>query len=137
MAHGVRDPRLDEQEVIDEIIERIVSGESIVKICADKSMPSRRSLYAEMAKNEKLCATITRAQELGQSAAVDDCRYIADSATTENYKVAELRIRTIQWEAGRRAAKRFGDRTVLAGDKDAPLGVQLIHSVPQPDRGEK
>lgn len=29
------------------------------------------------------------------------------------------------------------DRSELSGDSANPLGVQLIHSVPQPDRGEK
>jgi hypothetical protein len=36
-----------------------------------------------------------------------------------------------------RKKEQWRDTQTLAGDPNNPLGVQLIHSIPQPDRGEK
>jgi hypothetical protein len=115
-----RDPKLDDADVIDELIERIIAGESIVVICSEESMPSARSLYREMANKPEFGVTIARAQEIGQSAAVDKCREIAEKSTPDSWQRDKFLVSTIQWEAGKRQAKRFGDKL------DMNLGGEVV-----------
>jgi hypothetical protein len=46
----------------------------------------------------------------------------------------KLRIESRKWLAAKLLPKVYGDRTVLAGDKDAPLGLTIVTSVPRPER---
>lgn len=84
-------------------------------------MPDRATVSRWQANDEELATRIARARDIGQDYSIDECREIADSATPEDVNVAKLRIFARQWEASKRARKRYGDRTVVEGDADNPV----------------
>jgi len=49
---------------------------------------------------------------------------------------SRLRVDTRRWLMSKFAPKKYGDTQTLKGDPDNPLhlGVQLLHSVPRPER---
>lgn len=124
-------------ELESEIENRIITGESITKILQSLDI-SKQSFYRHKMDSASFGTTIVRAQEEAIEASVDDCRSIADSATVADWQVAQLKIRTIQWEAGKRKPKKYGDRT--PGDSaDNPIhgAFQIVSTVPRPPKAEQ
>lgn len=128
-------PDIYDDGMIEAVVERIVSGEAIYSICSDKKLPTKDNLYRALAKDEKLAITIARAKMAQQDAIIEECREIADNATPEDVQVARLRIWQRQWEAGRLAPKKYGDKLALAGDKENPLQVESAVKFYLPDNG--
>ena len=131
MAYAGR-PSIRTDEVIDEICARLAEGSNLVEICQDPNMPDRRTITKWQSIDEELYARIARARDIGQEFTVDECRSIADLATPEDVNVAKLRIWHRQWEASKRAPKRFGDK--IQQEHTGSVGVQLVHSIPRPER---
>lgn len=107
--------------IIDEICERLSTGSNLLQICRDNHMPDRATVSRWQANDEELATRIARARDIGQDYSIDECREIADLATPEDVNVAKLRIFARQWEASKRARKRYGDRTVVEGDSENPV----------------
>jgi hypothetical protein len=124
-------------EVAELICQRLLEGESLNSIVKDKNMPGNGTVFRWLAQREEFREKYARAREAQMDAMAEEILSIADDGSPEEHNWLKLRVDTRKWLMSKLAPKKYGDRTVLAGDKDAPLGVQLIHSVPQPDRGEK
>ena len=71
------------QELCDEIIERIASGEPLRQICRDEHMPSFRVFYDWMRGDEDLSTRIARAREDGADAIADEILSIADDGSND------------------------------------------------------
>jgi hypothetical protein len=125
------------EHLADEICDRIAAGESLRKICETEGFPHRITVIRWLAAHESFATKCARARLMQADLMDDKILDAAEDCDEENYQSTKVKISAYQWRASKLAPKIYGDRTVLAGDKDAPLGVQLIHSVPQPDRGEK
>jgi hypothetical protein len=99
-------------------------------------MPEWRTVYDWMYRNEDLSAAIAHARELGQDAIAEDImREISedperilsegggriDSGYVQLIKArAEIKLKLLaKWNP-----KKYGDRTVLAGDAQMPVVVQ-------------
>ena len=99
-------------------------------------MPEWRTVYDWMYRNENLSAAIAHARELGQDAIAEDImREISedperilsegggriDSGYVQLIKArAEIKLKLLaKWNP-----KKYGDRTVLAGDAQMPVVVQ-------------
>jgi len=128
-------PSVRAEELMEEICVRLSEGETLARICDDNHMPSRRTIHSWAINDSDFFTRIAYARELGQEFTVDECRMIADTATPEDVNVAKLRIWHRQWEASKRAPKRFGDK--IQQEHTGSVGVQLVHSIPRPDREEK
>lgn len=130
------------------ICERISNGESLNKICGEQDMPHISTAFRWIAKHEEFRDKYARAREAQMDAMAEEIVAIADDTSldvefddkgnprpnNEFMQRSRLRVETRKWLMGKLAPKKYGDRTTLAGDKDAPLGVQLVHSVPRPVR---
>jgi hypothetical protein len=75
-------------------------------------------------EDDKFDARITHARAKQQDALVDEMRDIADSATAEDWQVKRLQIWQRQWEASKRAPKKYGDKIAIGGAED--LGPVLL-----------
>jgi len=118
--------------IVDEICERLSIGSNLVEICQDPHMPDRATISRWQANDEELASRIARARDIGQDYSIDECKQIADLATPEDVNVAKLRIFARQWEASKRASRRFGDK--IQQEHTGSVGVQLVHSIPRPER---
>ena len=117
-------PKPTDEGMVERISEGLIAGLSIRKVCAPDDMPSVTDVYVEMARNEDFRKDIARARELQQEAMVDETVDMAEDATVEDWQLVKMRIWARQWRAAKLAPNRYGDRQILAGDKDAPLEVR-------------
>jgi hypothetical protein len=124
-------------EVAELICQRLACGESLNKICKETGFPDISTVFRWLQQREEFRDKYARAREAQMDAMAEEILTIADKGKPDEANWLKLRVDTRKWLMSKLAPKKYGDRTVLAGDKDAPLGVQLIHSIPQPDRGEK
>lgn len=98
-------------ELVDAIEERILQGDSIASICSSPLFPHPESTFwRKFAKDEEFASVIARAMETRSERDIERCRQEAMNATPGDWQVAQLRIRTLQWEAGKRRPKKYGER---------------------------
>lgn len=133
------------QEVGDAICERLADGESLRAICADDEMPNRATVFRWLGANEAFRDQYAHAREAQAEALADDIVSIADEEVTMvrsdkhnsrdddgggNTEVVfdatavnrnRLRVDARKWVAAKLAPKKYGDRTILAGDPENPL----------------
>ena len=104
-------------ELHEQIINRIVAGESITDIL-DSIGISRASFYRHRMDDDSFEANIARAQEMAQEANVDRTEQLAATATVENWQLVQFQCRNAQWIAGKRKAKKYGDKAdvTLSGE---------------------
>jgi hypothetical protein len=132
-------------ELAKEICERLSDGEPLRQICRDNHMPAWQKIYEWMVRDEALSGAIARAREQGYDAIAEDLLNIADTplmGETETSSANGLTItrqdmlghRKLQIETRLKLLakwnpKKYGDRQILAGDKDNPVEVKADLSV--------
>ena len=112
------------RELSDLICARLASGRTLRSVCRDDGMPSRESVrrwvladidgFGERFKNARL---------LGYEEMADEVLDIPDGVEQDKDAInrARLRVDTRKWVLSKALPKVYGERVVLAGDKDAPL----------------
>jgi len=127
-------------ELAKEICERLSDGEPLRQICRDNHMPAWTAIYAWAAQDKALSERIAQAREQGYDAIAEDLLAIADTplmGETETSSANGLTItrqdmlghRKLQIETRLKLLakwnpKKYGDRQILAGDKDNPVEVK-------------
>ena len=114
------------------ICNRIMAGESICRISQDDSMPCESSIWVYAGKNEAFQSAIARAMQIRADSDIERCRGEAERATPADWQVAQLRIRTFQWEAGKRKPKVYGEKVEHSGE--LALKTVLVESAPKSER---
>lgn len=135
-----------------EIIDRVSQGEPLAQVCRDAHMPALRTVYDWTAKDADLSARFARAREAGFDMIAQDALRIADTPVAgERRKESDdgveivtedmLGHRRLQVETRLKLLakwdpKRYGDRTTVAGDAEAPLTVQVVRLAAPSGDGE-
>jgi hypothetical protein len=128
------------QEIADKICARISEGEGLKTMCREEGMPGWRTVYDWIQKYPEFAQAMERARELGADAIASECLEIADTplqgeetttrpdGSVETKRGDMLGHRKLQIETRLKLLakwhpKKYGERTTLAGDPEAPLGV--------------
>ena len=98
-------------EMADAICERMIEGESLVKICEDPEMPTRTTVYRWMDANPDFVTRCARAREGLADYLVDAIEDLASKTTTDNFQAMKVKIATAQWRAMKMSPRVYGDRT--------------------------
>lgn len=131
------------QEIATEICARMSQGLSIRTICKADDMPASSTIYLWLATHKAFSEQYTRASVERAHALAEEALEIADDSNgdvrlverdgetveVQNHEFAarsRLRVDTRKWFAAKLAPKVYGDRTVLAGDKDEPVTIGLV-----------
>ena len=119
-------PTVYTPEIAKEIIDRLLNGESLVKIAEDERMPSRVTIYNWMDRDPDFCTKCARAREGLADYLVDEIEKLARSATKDNIEVVKLQISVAQWRAMKMAPRQYGDRrtTELTGKDGGPIQTE-------------
>jgi len=128
------------QELAAEICERLATGEPLAQICRDAHMPAFQKVYEWMGRDQDLSGAIARAREIGYDKMAEEVLQIADTPMMGQIQTMDDKGSTIRTEdmLGHRKLqietrlkllakwnpKKYGDRTVLAGDAQMPVVVQ-------------
>lgn len=134
-----RKPRITRDEsLVAEILERIMSGESVNVICSEPGMPARKTFYLWIIEDDALRERYEFALNSRTHAMAEDLLDIADMpvpttpmGTTDTGAVAKQRLQvdTRKWLLSKLAPKKYGDKVQLSGDADNPIAIQKIERV--------
>ncbi len=131
-------------DTADEICERIVKGESLYSITSDSHMPSVATVYRWLQKHEDFRELYTRAREDQADTLADQIIAIADEnpetvpiydkdGNLIEYRVDSAliayqknRIEARKWTAAKLKPMKYGEKQILAGDKDNPVAVKDV-----------
>jgi len=114
-------PTIYTDNLADEICDRIAAGESLRTICDDDTMPNRRTVMRWLDANPVFATKHARARKLQADVMDEKILAVADASTNETAQADRVKIAAYQWRAARLDPKKYGDRTILAGDPEAPI----------------
>lgn len=126
------------QEVADEIVKRMIEGESLTAICKDEGMPPRVTVYSWFDNRPDFYARCARAREALADYLVDEIDELAKSVTPENLDKIKLQVSTKQWRAMKMAPRMYGERvrTEVTGDNGGPIKVETKQKIDPRDLDE-
>lgn len=107
-------PTIYSDELTKELCLRISNGRSLVSVCRDKDMPSRRTVYDWLADEDKK-DFLHRYREADLQRAdfhADEMIEIADSVEADTAEVAKARLQidTRKWQIARMNATKYGNK---------------------------
>lgn len=111
-------------EIADRICASLAAGLTIKQACEKVGMLPYE-YYQWRREHEEFRQAVEAAKNDMAHAVADSCLEIADEASPENVKVADLRVRSRQWYAKVMNPQRFGDRVQHSGDPSAPIALKL------------
>lgn len=139
-------PTLYSSQVADSILVRLASGETLRGICRDDGLPAEATVRLWAVEDRKadgdaegFATRYARARDIGLDCMADELLEIADDGRNDwverqgegqsemvpdhdHIARSRLRVDTRKWMLSK-LVKRFGDRTILAGDDETPLQV--------------
>jgi len=128
-------------DVIEELLSRTEAGEPLTRICADKRMPNRQTVYEWIDGDESFGRRFHDARARGIHALVEETLEIADLPSTDSVAATDKRIRidTRLRLAGKWLPSVYGDRVAhVGGDPkagDKPIQTEARVTVYVPDNG--
>ena len=119
-------PSIYSKDIEDQIVGRMIEGESLVDICRDPAMPSRMTVYRWLDETPAFDARCARAREALADYLVDKIEQMASETTEDNHQSQKVRISTAQWRAMKMAPRQYGDRrtTELTGKDGGPIQTE-------------
>ena len=134
-------PSLYTDNLVDEICARLASGEPMAKIVQSAHMPDSVTIYRWLREKPDFQQRYTDARKDGAHCLADQIQDIVDTeplavfdeAGNKRYDAGSiahnrLRMDARKWLAAKYLPKVYGDKTILAGDADAPLAVSVDFS---------
>ena len=122
-------PSIYTQSILDEIVERLSSGEPMAQICRDEGMPSYSTVYSWMQTKEEVSKAIACAREEGEDVIASNTRLIARGTSVESTKDVQrdkLIIDTDLKLLAKWNPKKYGDKIGIGGAEDLPpVGLSL------------
>jgi hypothetical protein len=113
-----------EEDVIEELLARTEKGEPLSRICEDKRMPKRRTVYDWQEKDEDFAARFRDARARGIHYLAEECIAIADKPAKDAVEVADKRVKidTRLRLAGKWLPAAYGDKIdVTSGGEKLPV----------------
>lgn len=109
------------EDIIEELLDRTEKGEPLSRICTDKRMPKRRTVYDWLENDKDFAARFRDARARGVHYLAEECIEIADEEPGDAIQVANKRVRidTRLRLAGKWLPKIYGDKldVTSAGEK--------------------
>lgn len=125
-------------EIFERICNEVGEGETLTAVCRGLNIGTS-TVYDWMRENETLSGLFAQARARGFDAIADECVRIAEDGSNDYIKTddglvldrehvqrSKLRIETRLKLLAKWDPKRYGDRLELAGDKSAPLKVEIV-----------
>lgn len=120
-------PSIYSAALADEVCDKIAQGMSVNQICALAGMPSTQTVYNWLFKEKDFIDKYAHARESQSEFYAQEMMDLADSCglTPEQINKTKLQIDTRKWIASKLKPKKYGDSTILRGDKDNPIDLGL------------
>src|SRR6516165_3846855 len=140
-------------EVTEEICQRMVNGQGLLKICSDEGMPDRSTVYRWLEANQDFRDRYARAREALMDFYAEQILTIAFDesgdivieqdgsrskavANHANVHRDRLNVDSLKWTVSRLFPKRYGDKMELLGQNDEPKEMKIRWIVTGVPRGD-
>ena len=119
-------PSLFNADIADIIVERMIDGESLLRICSDDDMPCRATVYRWYDFHPDFHARCARAREGMADFLVDQIEKMADNTDETNVQSQKVKIGVAQWRAEKMAPRLYGNRltTEVSGPGGGAIQVR-------------
>jgi hypothetical protein len=114
----------------DAICSQLAGGISLKRVCEQKGMPSRQTVYTWLRTYPEFLDNYTRAKDDGADAYADDIADIAERVISPNKKLrldpnaARVAIEGKKWAASKLKPKKYGDKLDVTTDgKELPAPI--------------
>jgi hypothetical protein len=123
-------PSLYTDKKAEEICERLAEGESLHEICHDKHMPTTRTVWNWIEKNDAFFRDYMRAREMQGHAHAGMAIEAATKA--KDAGLGRLAYDALKWHASKMVPKVYGDKTEVqvVGPGGGPVQNQVSTSDP-------
>jgi len=115
--------------VAEYICDQLLAGRSMIDICKEKNVPSERTVYYWMEKNEDFCRAITRARSWQADHFLDEQIALAKSATIEDWQLKKFQADNLKWVAAKLAPKKYGDKQTLDVNQTMTLSALVEQAI--------
>ena len=135
-------PYPNKEQIKDDLTTWISQGKTLREFCRQKGMPSNTVIYDWERDDPEFASRIAHARVIGHEAIAEECATLADTeplavfdeAGNKRFDPGSIQWRKMQIETRLKLLakwnpKKYGDRTVVAGDEDAPLAVEVSFGV--------
>lgn len=130
-------PSIKTPELVDALLTRLMTGETLRSICRDADMPNRDTVFRWIRDDKDFSGQYMQAREIGLDSMFDEALEIADDGSqdtlvdeegrerlnSEWVQRSRLRIDTRKWYLARAMPKKYGEKVeqTLVGDPDRPV----------------
>lgn len=113
-------------EIEETIINGLMDGLSLVKICAADDMPNRRTVLRWMEADDAFATKCARARTMQADLMDDKVIDLIDNITPETAAADRVKLAALQWRASKLAPKKYGDKLALTDPTgEGPLQVVI------------
>lgn len=125
--NGKGRPTTFTQKIVDTICERISNGESLVRICSEKNMPERKTIYNWLNNHEDFLRSYAHARDSQADFYADEIIEIADQ-TVLDPNDRRIKIDARKWKASKMAPKKYGDKITQehTGPEGGAIPIQTV-----------
>ena len=135
-------PYPNREKIKEAVVNWISDGKTLQDFCRQEGMPAFRTIYNWQAEDKVFDANIVRARDIGHDSIAEDCLRLADKeplevfdeAGNKRYDPGSIAWRKMQIETRTKLLakwnpKKYGDKTILAGDDTAPIAVEVSFDI--------
>ena len=116
-AHSVKTPEMEEA-----IINGMMEGLSLVKVCAAKGMPHRATVLRWQIEDDAFATKCARAREMQADLMDDKIADLIDTVTPESAPADRIKLSALQWRASKLAPKKYGDK--ITQEHSGSVGIR-------------
>lgn len=136
-SNPVGRPSIKTPELVDALLTRLMTGETLRSICRDAAMPHRETVFRWIRSDTEFRDQYAEAREIGLDSMFDEAIEIADDGSqdtivddegrerinSEWVQRSRIRIDTRKWYLARAMPKKYGEKVeqTLVGDPDRPV----------------
>jgi len=127
----------NKEEIKDQLVSWLAEGKTLRDFCRQDEMPSFRAIYKWLQEDKDFDARFAHARVIGHDVIADECASLVDTeplavfdeAGNKRYDPGSIAWRKMQIETrlkllAKWSPKKYGDKTILAGDDENPLVVE-------------
>ena len=131
-------PYLNKEQIKDELVQWISNGKTLREFCRQDGMPNFSVMYDWEAEDKDFAQRIAHARDKGHDVIAEECAALSDTeplavfdeAGNKRYDPGSIAWRKMQIETrvkllAKWNPRKYGDKTILAGDADAPVNVSV------------
>jgi hypothetical protein len=132
----------NKEKIKEQIVGWLSEGKTLRDFCRQEEMPSFGAIYRWLQDDKDFEARFAHARVIGHDSIAEECASLADTeplavfdeAGNKRYDPGSIAWRKMQIETRLKLLakwnpKKYGDKTILAGDDEAPLVVEASFDI--------